>query len=334
VEAALVTRHRVYITDCDHGHIEPEIEVLSTIGVTPILRDCRSEEEVVAQCGDADALLIQRVKIGAKAFASLPRLKVICRYGVGYDNFDLSEATRAGVMAVNVPDYCIDEVSNHALAMLLARCRHIPDYNRAVHSGGWDHHTDPPLERLTGKTVGIVGFGRIGSEFGRKVKALGVEVIVCDPYVDELPPGFAKVGFQELLSQSDYISLHCPLNQETYHLVGERALALMKPTAVLINTARGPVVDQKALATALVERRLRAAALDVLETEPPDTAEELLGLNNVYLSPHAAYYSEESQVELKTRATQAVVATLRGEVPKDLLNPQVLSSPARRWREE
>ena len=324
-------RHRVYIADCDHGHIEPEIEVLSAIGVTPILRDCSTEEEVVAQCGDADALLIQRVGIGERAFASLPKLKVICRYGVGYDNFDLSEATQAGVMAVNVPDYCIDEVSNHALAMLLAWCRHIPGYNRAVHSGGWHHHTDPPLERLMGKTVGIVGFGRIGSEFGRKVRALGVEIMVHDPYVNQLPPGFVKVGFEELLSQSDYISLHCPLNQETYHLLGEKALNLMKPTAVLINTARGPIIDQRALTIALKERRLRGAALDVLETEPPDTGEELLELDNAYLSPHAAYYSEESQVELKTRAAQAVVSALTGGVPKDLLNPQVLSSPARRW---
>ena len=206
----MVKKHQVYITDCDHGYIDPEIEVLQTIGVTPILRNCKTEDAVIEQCGDADALMAQRATIGKKVFDSLSDLKVVCRYGVGYDNIDVPEATRAGVMAVNVPDYCIDEVSNHALAMLLAWCRRIPGYNHAVHSGRWDHRNGSPLERLAGKTVGIVGFGRIGSEFGRKVKGLGVEVIVYDPYLDELPPGFKKVNFDALLSQSDYVSLHCP----------------------------------------------------------------------------------------------------------------------------
>lgn len=324
-------RHRIYITDSDHGYFDPEIEVFQTIGLTPIVKNCRREDVVIEQCGDADALLIQRATVGKKVFENLPNLKVVCRYGVGYDNIDVPEATRAGVMVVNVPDYCIDEVSNHALAMLLAWARHIPGYNQAVHSGRWDHRDGSPLERLAGKTVGIVGFGRIGSEFGRKVEPLGVEVIVYDPYLDELPPGFRKVGFEELLSQSDYISLHCPLSEETFHMVGEKALKLMKPTAVLINTARGPIIDQKALVTALKERRIRGAALDVLETEPPGPDEKLLGLDNVFLSPHAAFYSEESKRELKARAAQAVVAALKGEVPRNLLNPEVLTSAARRW---
>jgi D-3-phosphoglycerate dehydrogenase len=157
-----------------------------------------------------------------------------------------------------------------------------------------------------------------------------VEVIVCDPDLDALPPGFKKVGFEELFSQSDYISLHCPLNGETFHMVGERALNLMKPTAVLINTARGAIIDQRALTTALKEGRIRGAALDVLETEPPGVDEELLGLSNVYLSPHAAFYSEESKHELKVRAAEAVVAVLKGEVPRNLLNPEVLASASRR----
>lgn len=323
-------RHKVYITDCDHGYIDPEIEAFQAIGVTPILRNIRREDRVIAECGDADALLIQRAIVGKKVLESLPNLKVVCRYGVGYDNIDVSEATKAGVMAVNVPDYCIDEVSNHALAMLLAWCRQIPGYNQAVHGGRWDHRDGSPLERLAGKTVGIVGFGRIGSEFGRKVKPLDVEVVVYDPYLNELPPGFRKVGFEELLSQSDYISLHCPLNGETHHMVGESALNQMKPTAVLINTARGAIIDQGALTAALKGRRIRGAALDVLETEPPGMDDELLGLDSVFLSPHAAFYSEESKHELKVRAAQAVVAALKGKVPRNLLNPQVLTNAARR----
>ncbi len=239
---------------------------------------------------------------------------------------DLAAATAAGIVVTKVPDYCIDEVSDHAVALLLALARKIPSSNAQVHAGRWEMKAVVPIHRLRGRVLGLVGFGRIPQLVAPKAKAFGLRVIVYDPFVqaDVLArERVDQVDFEELLAQSDYVSIHTPLLHETRNLFSTDAFSRMKPGSYLINTARGPIVDEHALAKALDGGQLAGAALDVMPQEPP-TASPLLGRENVIITPHTSFYSEESLLELQRKASEEVVAVLTGKRPRNPVNPEAL----------
>ncbi|HSB71649.1 MAG TPA: C-terminal binding protein [Candidatus Methylomirabilis sp.] len=313
----------VVITDCDHGFIAPEEEVLKAAGVGCRLHQVRTEEDVIALAHDADGIILQYAPITGRVLDELPRCRVAVRYGVGVDTVDLAAATDHGVVVANVPDYCMDEVSDHALAVALDLWRGTTLYDRAIRSGTWNAGMKKPMTRLAGKVAGVIGVGRIGSRFARKAAGIGMTVLGCDPYLTSWPPAVRPVSLGELLGEADIVSLHIPLNAETRHLMNEKTLGLMKPTALLVNTARGGVVDTQALCRALTEGRLAGAALDTLEQEPVPPDSPLLTLPNVLLSPHAGWYSDQSIVDLKRKTAEAVIAVLRGERPYSVVNPDV-----------
>jgi len=309
-------RPKVVITDCDHPSVEIERAILSEIDLEFILAHCTTEDEVIETARDADAIINQYTPITRRVIESLKRCKVIARYGVGVDNIDVEAATEHKIIVANVPDYCIDEVSTHALALILACARGITLLNGKIKEKRWDFTLAKPLFRTQGKTLGLFGLGRIARMVAQKASGFGFKIIAYDPYVSKVDGGVKLVEFSQLLSDSDFISIHSPLTEETRHSFGENELKAMKKTAYLINTSRGPIVDEKALYQALKNRWIARAALDVMEKEPPDWNSSLLQLDNLIITPHISFYSEESYVELKTKVAQAVLSVLKGEIPR------------------
>ena len=292
------------------------------------------EDEMIGRTRDADALVVSSQRITRGVMSALEGLKVVVRTGVGYDVIDVPAATELGVIVVNIPDLWIREVANHALALLLAWNRGVLAMDRQVHAGTWSgrvprSHTGA----LHGETVGIVGLGNIGSAFARRVAALETKVIACDPYVDDerfAALGIERVSLETLAERSDYVSVHTLLNAETRHLIGEAFFRRMKPTGILINTSRGPVVDEKALARALQEKRLAGAALDVWEEEPIAADNPLLKMDNVIATPHAAYYSSAAVAQIPGRCGEEVARVLTGQRPLNVVNPEVYAPGATR----
>jgi D-3-phosphoglycerate dehydrogenase / 2-oxoglutarate reductase len=318
----------VAVTDSVFPSQDPERRVLDPLGVELRAGQCRSEEELIALTKDADAILNCYAKMTARVIAELTRCKVIARYGIGVDNVDLAAATRAGIVVTNVPDYCVDEVSDHGLALFLALARRVVAADSAVKGGTWDVVAHKGIRRLRGQTLGLLGFGKIARALAVKAQALGMQVLAVDPFVDAETMARLKVraaDMDTLLTESDAVSVHVPLSPETRGIIGERALARMKPTAFLINTSRGGLVDEQALAAALTAGRLAGAALDVLEKEPPPPDHPLRKAPNVILTPHLAFYSREAVVELQTRVAEEAARALRGEPPRSPVNREVLA---------
>jgi D-3-phosphoglycerate dehydrogenase / 2-oxoglutarate reductase len=318
----------VAVTDYVFPSLEPEKKVLAPLGAELRPAQCKSEEEIIELTQQADAVLNCYAKMTARVIEKLGRCKIIARYGIGVDNVDLDAATRAGIVVTNVPDYCIDEVSDHALALLLALARRIVPANGAVRAGDWDVIAHAGIRRLRGQTLGLVGFGKIAVAVAAKAQSFGLRVVACDPFVRSeamAPHGVQAVDLDRLLAKSDAISIHVPLSPETLNLIGARELAFMKPTAFLINTSRGGIVDEQALAVALKENRIGGAALDVLGVEPPSPDHPLRKLPNVILTPHLAFYSRESVIELQTKAAEEVARAMRGEPPRSPVNRAVLA---------
>lgn len=313
----------VVITDLDHPGVAEEEAALAPVGARLLVVQCRTEQDVLASCREADGLIVQYAPITAAVLAGLPRLRVVARYGVGVDTLDVAAATARGVVVANVPGFCTEEVASHALAFLLAWHRKVVRFERAVKAGHWDFAQAGPTPRLRGQVLGIVGVGRIGSALARMAAALGLTIWGHDPYRVELPPGVRRVSLDELAAGADYVSVSCPLTAETRHLIHAAVLRRMKPTAFLINTARGAVVEEEALVRALKEGWIAGAGLDVLKREPPAPDNPLLGMENVLLTPHAAFYSQGALSEVKRRAAAAVAAVLRGEPPESVVNPEV-----------
>ena len=290
------------------------------------------EDEVIARTRDADALVTSASPVTRGVMGALEGLKVVVRTGVGYDVIDVKAATELGVIVVNVPDIWVREVANHALALLLAWNRKIVTLDRQVRAGVWT--AGVPGDRtgaLHGETVGIVGLGNIGSAFARRVAAFETRVIACDPYVDDArfaALGVERVSLQALAERSDYVSVHTLLNAETRHLIGEAFFRRMKPTALLINTSRGPVVDERALYQALVDKRLAGAALDVWEREPVAADNPLLTLDTVIATPHAAYFSSAAVAQVPRRCGEEVARVLTGQRPRNVVNPEVYAPGA------
>ncbi len=313
----------VAVTDTVFPNLNAASAVLSKVGAELRLSKAPTPEAILEVARDADAVLTTYAKMPAEVVNALTRCRIISRFGIGVDNVDLAAATAKGIVVTKVPDYCIDEVSDHAMALLLAIVRKIPFSNAGVQAGRWEMPTVVPIHRLRGRTLGLVGFGRIPQLVAPKAKAFGLKVVTFDPYVPK--PVLAQAGvehleFKELVKVSDYISLHCPLTPETRHLFNAEVFGLMKPGSYLVNTGRGPLIDEAALAQALDKGQLAGAALDVVEKEPP-SGSPILGRDNVILTPHTAFYSEESLLELETKAAEEVVRVLNGQAPLNPVNP-------------
>ena len=315
----------VLICGLDHANVAEEEAVFGEAGVRFGQVVARTEDDLLRRGGGADALLIQYGQVSRRVIQGLPRLRFLVRYGVGVDGIDVAAATERGIPVANVPDYGTDEVANHAVALLLALARKISRLDRQTRAGRWNVFEVQPVHRLAGRTVGIVGCGRIGSRVARKLGGFDVRLLAHDPYISGFPPGVTPARLEHLLAESDYVTLHCPLTAETRHLIDAAALARMKPGAVLINTARGGIVDTEALIAALEGGRLAGVGLDVTEQEPLDPGSPLLRLEQVIVTPHAAWYSEEGRSDLKRRVAEEVVRVLvRGEPPRNCVNPEVL----------
>ncbi len=317
------SRFKVVVTDSVFPHLETERRLLAEVGAELVALQAHREEELLEAVADADALLVCFAPVTGRVVQAARRCKVIARYGIGVDNVDVRTATARGIVVTNVPDYCVEEVGDHALALLLACARRVVWLDRTVRAGRWDARDAVPVRRLSGQTLGLVGFGKIPRLVARKAQAFGLRVLAFDPYVDpsamrEL--GVDPTGLRPLLERSDYVSLHAPLTPQTEGLVDEAALRWMKPTAFLINTARGRIVDEAALVRALEHGWIAGAALDVLPSEPPPQDHPLRRLPNVILTPHVAFYSEESLQELQRKAAEEVVRVLTGQPPRYPVN--------------
>ncbi|MFO0953646.1 MAG: C-terminal binding protein [Isosphaeraceae bacterium] len=307
---------------------------------TPILQDvsrivlarATNEEELLPHVAEADAFLLfhEIARLGEATFAKAPNCRVVVRAGVGYNNVDLEAARRHNVIVCNVPDYGTEEVADHAILFLLAVARRLVPCQTAIRAGDWHYKLALGTPRLRGKTLGIIGCGRIGSATALRAKAFGLDVVFYDPYVEE---GRDKaLGIRrsydlgELLGQSDFVSLHCYLDEGTYHLINARTIAQMRPGAILVNTARGPVIDEKALIEALDSGHLSGAALDVVEREPLDN-ERLRQHPSIIFTPHSAFYSVEGFVELRRKAAEEIRRVLRGEAPRNRVDNLVKRAP-------
>ncbi len=322
----------VLITDHNLGDLREERSVLEESGLDVLLRveQCTCEDEVILAGHGASAFVTIHAPISRRVMEECPRVEVVARYGIGVDSIDVAAATDCGVCVANVPDYCVDEVSDHALTLLLALARNIVRQANSTEKGEWDYRAGPPVRRLRGKTVGLVGFGRTARRLTPKVQALGMTVLAYDPHVD---PGQAAgldvqlVALEQLADRADFVVNMAPLTDETRGMLGETLLSRMKPTALVVSVSRGGIVDEKALLSCLQDGALAGAALDVRETEPTDV-DELVLLDNVIITPHMAFYSEESIRTLKTETMREVVRVLKGERPRSWVNPQ----PADRLR--
>jgi D-3-phosphoglycerate dehydrogenase len=318
--------YSVAVADSVFPNLDPARKVLGTIGATLTLAPSTTADAIMALAADSDAVLVTYAKITADMIAGMSKCRVISRFGIGVDNVDLDAATSRGIVVTKVPDYCIDEVSDHTMALLLAAVRKIPSSSARTHGGRWEMKAVVPIHRLRGSVIGLVGFGRIPQLVAPKAQAFGMTVLAYDPYVP--PEVFARLGvegvsFADLLARSDYVSVHSPLTPETRGLFNAESFGKMKQGAYIVNTARGPVIDEDALAAALDAGQLAGAALDVMVQEPPP-ASPLFGRDNVIITPHTSFYSEESLVELQTKAAQEVVAVLSGQAPRNPVNPDAL----------
>jgi D-3-phosphoglycerate dehydrogenase / 2-oxoglutarate reductase len=323
---------KVVIADQPAADHEVESAALAASGLTldAVWLGAREPERVLEHAADADALVMSWVPMTRSLIDQLSRCRVIARFGIGVDMIDLDAATERGILVCNTATYCLDEVSNHAVGFLLMLNRGLLADVDAVRAGTWFRAGAAPPRRLAGQRLGLIGLGNIGRLVARKARGLGLDVVAYDPYLSRAAAsvdGTPLVEMDELLRTADFVSIHCPLNSSTRHLVGAGELSLLKPTAYLINTARGGIIDQKALTEVLAVGRIAGAGLDVFEVEPLPDDDPLRQLQNVILTPHSASWSVESGAECRRVAVEHVVTVLRGGVPADVVNRAVLERP-------
>jgi D-3-phosphoglycerate dehydrogenase / 2-oxoglutarate reductase len=304
---------KVLITDFNYPDVELERRVLEDAGLDLVTAQCRSEEDVIEAAREVSALLTQYAKITARVMAELPELRMVGRYGVGYDIVDVEAARERGVWVANVPDYGTEEVAVHALSLALSLLRHLPLYDRDVKAGRWHSTSTGPLYRLKNSTLGVVGLGRIGGTFARRASPWFGRTLGCDPYLEEdaWPESVERASLEEVFSESLLVSLHPPLTDETRGFIDRNLLEQMPDGSYLVNTARGGLVVMDDVLWALEEGPLAGAGLDVLPQEPPPQDHPLLSNPNVILTPHAAFYSVEAEQEVRRKAAQNVVAWAR-----------------------
>ncbi|MBI3127374.1 MAG: C-terminal binding protein [Candidatus Tectomicrobia bacterium] len=299
------------------GPLDLEREVLAPLKCRVVEGPGADDSSLIELCREADAVISGSIpRFTGTAINAFERCRIIARGGIGVDNIDVEAAKRRGIAVTNVPDYCIDEVSDHAMAFILFFARKLDAGVAEVRRGGWGVAPIRPIAPLKGAVLGILGIGRIGAALGRKARAFGMKLLACDPYAPEAvfkKLRAEKVELDDLYRRSDYISLHAPLTPGTRGIIGREALARMKPDAVLVNVARGELVDEGALAGALREKRIRAAGLDVLSEEPPRAGHPLVALPNCHVTPHSAWYSTAAQDDLRRKAALEVVRCLKGK---------------------
>ena len=308
----------VVVTDSPFPSLDPAKKALEEANAEVVQAPSSSEEDIIKAAENADAILVTYAKLNESILRSLKNCKAIGRFGIGVDNIDLKVAGELGISVNYVPDYCLDEVSDQAMAMIISMARKIPQSNKLVQSGRWEMPAVVPMYRLRGKTVGLIGFGNIPRLMTPKAQAFGFNVIAADPYAPkELfeKYGVESVSMDELYERSDFISVHAPLLPETKGLVNKDAFKKMKDTAIIVNTARGPLINEKDLIEALDKNEIGGAGLDVVETEPLPENSPLIGRDNVILAPHTAFYSVEALEELQTKAASDVARVLNGEEP-------------------
>lgn len=323
----------VVITDYDFGDVNVETELLEAAGAKVVALQVKNESELFELAPRCAAMINQYARIGNETITRMECCEVIARYGVGVDIVDVTAATDKGILVTNVQNYCTEEVADHAMALWLALVRKLQDYDRATHSGTWQWQSGQPIYRIRGRTMGIVSLGKIGQAILSRARAFGVNVIAYDPF---LPADIAKnlgvelVSKADLLARSDYLLMQAPMTPDTHHFLSDAEFAVMKPGAILVNTGRGPTVDNAALFRALSEGHLTAAGLDDPEEEPakrtnwsPDD-NPLFKLPNVIVTPHAAYYSEESILAARVTAATQVAKVLTGELPDYTVNADAL----------
>ena len=310
----------VVALDDGYAAYDQEEALLAQVGARFSLRPCRRNEDAALDAvRDADVVLVRESPVSRRVIEGMTRCQAIIRYGIGVDNIDQAAASERRIMVANAPDYGTDEVSSHAVALTLAVSRRLRLHDREVREGRWSTGVLQPMFRLRGRTLGLVGFGRIAQMTLEKLAGFGfARLLVHDPRA-ELPAGVERADMDTLCAEADVISLHAPLNEHTRHLINARRLGLMRPTAILVNTARGGLVDTDALYETLKARRILGAGLDVFEQEPPG-AHPLFDLDNVTVTNHMGWYSEESMRELQRKTAEEAVRVLRGETPLHWLN--------------
>jgi D-3-phosphoglycerate dehydrogenase len=314
-------RFRVLLTDRAWPDADLEREVLRGVDAELIEAPASDEGTLIQLAGDVDAIATNWARITDAVIRGCPRCRIVARLGIGIDNIAVETATELGIPVTNCPDYCVAEVSDHALGLLLACARRIGFFHLRTKRGEYDLNAAPLMRRLSEQTVGLVGLGRIGQALAGKLRALGTKLLACSPSGSDHGTGCRMVSLDELLQESDYVSLHAPLTPQTRKLIGRPQLARMKSTAYLINTSRGGLVDAEALWEALRENRLAGAGLDVFDPEPPDLLHPLYQDERVIVTPHAAFVSAESLAQLRRQAMSQVAQALRGERPHNVINP-------------
>ena len=319
---------KVLITDYVWRSVEPERAVLAQAGADLVVAPDGDEATLVSLVADVDGIMTCFAQVTDAVLHAAPNCQVVGRFGVGVDNIAVDTATELGIAVTYVPDYCVDEVSDHVMAFLLTWNRRVALFNQAVKTSGWGSvKLTMPILRLRGKKLGIIGLGRIGRAVCSKARAFGLEVLAYDPFLSPetvAEQGATAADLDTLLRESDFVTVHSPLTPETRDLVGATELGKMKPTAFLINAARGPLIDEDALYAVLKEGRLAGAGLDVLVDPDPPPDHPLLSLENVLVTPHVAFFSQEAVLELEERAAQEVARVLQGQMPDNLVNPAVL----------
>ena len=304
-----------------------EREAIARAGGELIVGSAQTEDDVLEQGADAEIIWVSWLPLlTRRVLEQLPNARLLMRWGVGYDQIPVKIATELGIAVANAPAYGTDDVAEHAIALLVSTARQVPWYHNQMAGGGWGLQLERPIHRMKGRTLGVIGVGRIGGAAARRGVGLGMRVLGYDKYrpADELREmGVEPVGLQELLAESDYVTIHTPLNDETRGLIGEGELAKLKPEVILVNTSRGPVIDQAALIDVMRNRRIAAAALDVFEYEPLDAQHELRNMDNVIVTPHMAGYSVEAMADLRADMCNTVAEWIRDSWSGRVLNPEV-----------
>jgi len=322
-----MAQYKVIIINPGYESYDLEREILASVGAETVVaeKDCDTEDLIISTAQDADGILVREGTVTGRVIASLKKLKIIARYGVGVDNVDLATARRHKIYVSIVPNYGNEDVSDHAMALMLACIRTLSIRDRNVRSGIFETDIVAEIHRTTGRNLGIIGYGKIARVFHRKWQGfLPARVLVYDPFVDEetiTENGAEKVDLNLLLEEADYVSIHAPLTPDTRHIINESALKTMKSTAVIVNTSRGAIIDTGALAKALEKGEIFAAGIDVFEKEPLPLDHPLVSLPNVILTPHLAWYSKESTRDLQGGAAREIQRVLSGQRPQNWANP-------------
>ena len=322
-----IYKYKVVITETEYKSFEIEKEELNKVDAEVIVGQCKTEDEIIKIAKDADGLIVVYACITRRIIKSLKKCKVIARYGIGVDNIDVEAATEHGIWIVNVPKYCIDEVSDHTITLALACVRKVVMLDNAVKKGIWNFKISTPIFRLRNMKLGLIGFGDIARAVSLKAQAFGLSVVAYDPYISSsimTQNNVKKANLEDLLKEADIVSLHLPLTKNTKYMFTEKEFKLMKNTAFIINTARGPLIKEKDLYIALKEKWIAGAGLDVIEKEPIGLNNNLLKLDNIIITPHVAFYSDESLKDLQRSAANNVAQVLKGEIPSSIVNKKVL----------